>query len=599
MLSRTLTNSVLFMACVLTAFTTPVATKIAHQKIITTVGSTDSVQLHSIINTLFEYDKKETPIYFAGGENDISPTEIGHFAPADFARRAAFYEKQVEGLNKIKVQNLGWEDQINRELLLFSVEDAVKSYKNGLWMMPLLSDEGPHIDYASLPSHLTFRTVADYEHYIARLTGFPNYMKEWMETLREGVRRGFTTPKIILSAYDVTWRQQYVTNADSSVFFKPFLTMPSSISEADKKRLIQAGRSAIMESIDKTYRQFGAFMENEYRPACRTTIGASALPDGAAFYQQRVHYFTTLDMTAKEIHELGLKEVARIQAEMESIIKEVGFKGSFREFLDNLRSDPQFYAKTPQELLEKASFIAKKADGQLPRFFGKLPRQPYTVAPVPDYLAPIYTGGRYVPSPINGTSPGTYWVNTYDLKSRPLYVLESLTLHEAVPGHHLQGSLTQELKGFPRFRQNLYINAFGEGWGLYCEHLGIEMGFYQSPYSRFGRLTYEMWRASRLVVDTGIHQFGWTREQVIAYLSSHTALSLHECTTETDRYIAWPGQALSYKIGELKIRELRAHAEKTMGERFDIRRFHDALLSEGTVTMGILEKLVARFEAAQ
>lgn len=579
-----------------TAFIKPQQPKFFYKNALLTLENPDSVRLHEIINAVSEFNKKEFPIAYAGTQNDGQPTELGHFSPTDFAHTTAFYEKKLGELFSIQNENLGWEDQINRELLIFTLDDNVKTYKNGLWMMPLLNDEGPQIDIVYFPSSLSFRTAGDYDNYIARLNKLPNYFSDWISTLREGVQRGFTTPKIILDGYETTWRSQYVTNPDSSKFFKPFLKMPATITDVEQKRILQAGRAAISTSVDKAFRDFGNFMENEYRPACRTSIGAYALPDGKKFYAQRIKYFTTLDKSAKEIHVLGLQEVARIQIEMERIIKEVGFKGTFREFLNSLRNNPKFYAKTPQELLEKASFIAKKADGKLPAFFGKLPRQPYTVAPVPDYIAPRYTGGRYVPAPIESNSPGTYWVNTYDLPSRPLYVLESLTLHEAVPGHHLQGSLTQELKGFPDFRQNLYINAFGEGWALYCEHLGIEMGFYQDPYAQFGRLTYEMWRASRLVVDTGIHEYGWTREQVIDFLSEHTALSIHECTTETDRYISWPGQALSYKIGELKIRELRAHAEKTMGAKFDIRKFHDAILSEGTVTMGILEKLVKRFE---
>ena len=299
-----------------------------------------------------------------------------------------------------------------------------------------------------------------------------------------------------------------------------------------------------------------------------------------------------MDLSIEEIHNLGLSEVERIRAEMEEVIQKSGFKGTRREFIEFLRTDEQFYPKTPKELLMTASYLSKKADGKLPALFGKLPRQPYTVEPVAPHLAPKYTGGRYSGASIYGTRAGEYWVNTYNLPSRPLYVMPSLTLHEAVPGHHLQAALTQELSDVPHFRQNMYISAYGEGWGLYSEYLGIEMGMYETPYEDFGRLTYEMWRACRLVVDTGIHAYGWTRQQVINYLADHTALSIHECTTETDRYISWPAQALSYKIGELKIRELRLKAETELGKKFDIRAFHDALLSEGTVTLPLLEKVV-------
>jgi uncharacterized protein (DUF885 family) len=304
-------------------------------------------------------------------------------------------------------------------------------------------------------------------------------------------------------------------------------------------------------------------------------------------------------MPYEEVYQTGLREVARIEKEMDDVMKEVGFKGTLKEFIAMLRTDPRFYATTPEGLLKEASYIAKKVDWTLPRFFGKLPRQPYGVQPVPAFLAPGYTGGRYSPAPINSGRAGEYWVNTYDLKSRPLYVLESLTLHEAVPGHHLQMALTQELEHVPQFRRNLYLSAFGEGWALYCEYLGEEMGFFKDPYARFGKLTYEMWRACRLVIDVGIHAKDWTRDQAVQYLADHTALSIHEVNTEVVRYIAWPGQAVSYKIGELKIRELRKKAEDALKEKFDIRAFHDMILSQGTVTLNILEQMTDAFIAAR
>jgi uncharacterized protein (DUF885 family) len=358
--------------------------------------------------------------------------------------------------------------------------------------------------------------------------------------------------------------------------------------------LTEAGTKAIRDEVVPAYRSFLEFMTKEYMPGARETVGAGALPGGKEYYEYLVRHFTTVDRTPEEIHALGLEEVRRIHAEMEEVIRKAGFTGSFADFLKFLRTDPRFYAKTPDELLKQASWIAKRIDGKLPAFFGRLPRLPYGVEPVPAEIAPKYTGGRYVPAPPGGKKAGTYWVNTYALQNRPLYVLQSLTLHEAVPGHHLQGSLSAELADLPAFRRFLYVNAFGEGWGLYCERLGLEMGLYTDPYSNFGRLTYEMWRACRLVVDTGLHAKGWTRQQAIDYLASNTALSLHECTTETDRYISWPGQALAYKMGELKIRELRKKAEDALGPRFDIREFHDRILGAGTVTLPILE---ARIDA--
>ena len=333
-------------------------------------------------------------------------------------------------------------------------------------------------------------------------------------------------------------------------------------------------------------------MVEEYIPGAKQDIGEYSFPNGKAYYQQQIKEYTTLDLTPKEIHDIGWKEVKRIRSEMEQVIKQVEFDGSFSEFLEFLRTDDQFYAKSAEELLKEASYIAKKMDGKLPELFTKLPRQPYTVNPVPEQIAANYTTGRYVSAPLDSTRPGQYWVNTYGLKKRPLYNLEALTVHEAVPGHHLQAALSKELDHLPKFRRYNYISAYGEGWGLYCEKLAKEVGFYQDPYSEFGRLTYEMWRAMRLVVDTGMHAFGMSRDEAIKLMEDNTALSKHNVRTEIDRYIGWPAQALSYKLGEIKIWELRAKAEKALDAKFDIRTFHDAILSQGSVPLNVLEQIV-------
>ena len=325
----------------------------------------------------------------------------------------------------------------------------------------------------------------------------------------------------------------------------------------------------------------------------------SETPNGMEFYNNRIAYYTTLDLTAEEVHQMGLNEVQRIRTEMQKIIAELEFKGSFAEFLAFLRTDEQFYAKSPKELLMFARDVAKRLDEQLPRYFKTLPRKPYGVAPVPDAIAPKYTGGRYIGTAPNSTDPGYYWVNTYNLSSRPLYTIPALTAHEAVPGHHLQGALNAELpEHIPQFRRNLYLSAYGEGWGLYTESLAEEMGIYTTPYERFGQLTYSMWRACRLVVDTGMHAFGWSREEAVKYMAENTALSLHEVNTEIDRYISWPGQALAYKVGELKIRELRQKAEEALGESFDIRAFHEVILANGTLTLPMLESEINDFIAS-
>ena len=372
-----------------------------------------------------------------------------------------------------------------------------------------------------------------------------------------------------------------------------------SVPVSEQERLRSEGRAAITNGVVVGYRAFLDFFHNEYLPGTRTTLGASALPNGAAFYQFKIREFTTLDLTPDQIHKIGLGEVNRISKEMDAVMKQVGFNGDFAAFLQFLRTDPRFYAKTPQELLEHASWIAKTIDGKLPSEFKTLPRLPYTVEPVPADIAPKYTSGRYVGAPEGSTQPGIYWVNTYKLESRPLYNLDALTLHEAVPGHHLQISLSRELGKLPNFRRFSYISSFGEGWGLYSEWLGLEMGIYNDPYSNFGRLGYEMWRACRLVVDTGIHSMGWTRQQAIDYMATRTALPLHEVETEVDRYISWPAQALSYKLGELKIKELRKRAEESLGTRFNVREFHDVVLGSGAVPLSVLEANVDQWIAKQ
>ena len=333
------------------------------------------------------------------------------------------------------------------------------------------------------------------------------------------------------------------------------------------------------------------FFRDEYVPQARTTLAAEAMPNGAAFYRQQIREYTTLDLTPDEIHQIGLDDVARIQAQMDEIIREVGFKGDFAAFLHFLRTDPQFYATTPQALLDRAAWISKRVDGEVGKYIGTLPRGRFTIIPVPDDIAPFWTAGR--------GGVGTYWLNTYNLPSRPLYNLPALTLHESSPGHSLQGALAEEQGAQPDFRRKNYISAYGEGWALYTEKLGKEMGIYETPYEDFGRLTYEMWRAARLVIDTGLHHKGWSREQALAYLRDRTALSEHEVTTEVDRYISWPGQALSYKLGEIAIVKLRAEAERELGDRFDIKTFHDAILRQGSVPLPVLEEQVRMFIAEQ
>jgi uncharacterized protein (DUF885 family) len=519
---------------------------------------------------------------------------LGSLKEEDFLRRYTFYKSIETGLQQIDKSKLAFDEEINLELIEYDIEDEIANYTFKVYLNPILSDEGFHTHLPGLASG-GFTTKKDYDNYIRSLRDMPRYVRENLDLMRRGLQLGICQPRVILDGYENTYERQIVDTIEQSVFWRPFQTKPAFISDGDWAKIIEEGRRAVRDDAIGSFRQIKTFFDSEYLPKTRTTIGVSNFPNGLAYYQERVHHYTTTDISYEEVYQLGLKEVERIKKQMEQVLKDVDFKGTMQEFITFLRTDPRFYATTPEQLLKEASYIAKKIDGKLPQYFGKLPRQPYGVEPVPDHLAPTYTAGRYAGSPISSKRAGRYWVNTYDLKSRPLYALESLTMHEAVPGHHLQIALTQELTDLPEFRRNLYVNAFGEGWGLYCEYLGEEMGFYKDPYSKFGRLTYEMWRACRLVIDVGLHAKGWTREQAVKYLAENTALSLHEVNTEINRYISWPGQALAYKMGELKIKELRKKAEDSLKEKFDIREFHDLILSQGTVTLKILEKMVDRY----
>ncbi|MGI9544493.1 MAG: DUF885 domain-containing protein [Cyclobacteriaceae bacterium] len=514
---------------------------------------------------------------------------------ADIDRRVDHANANLEKLQALDLDDLSFEETISWELFKFIQEDQVQRHQFKDYLNPLLVDAGFHIGFAFLPASYEFNSAADYENYLKVLKSFPQYVDQHIDLLKQGLQLGICQPQVILEGYEVTFDKHIVINAEESLFYQPFLSFPNIISESDQDRLQDLARQVVMDHVVAGYQSFSSFMKSDYMINTRTATAAYDLPEGEAYYQQRINYYTTLQLTPDSIHQLGLQEVARIKAEMMKIIDEIEYLGSFEDFLAYLRTDAKFYAQTPKELLMTASYMAKKMDGKLPALFGKLPRQPYTVNPVPDHLAPKYTGGRYVEAREGSTKPGQYWVNTYALENRPLYVLEALTFHEAVPGHHLQTALTSELDHLPQFRQDLYLSAFGEGWGLYSEFLGLEAGFYQDPYSNFGRLTYEMWRACRLVVDTGIHAKRWTRQEAMDYMADNTALSLHEIGTEVDRYISWPAQALSYKIGELKIKALRKKAEAALGKEFDVREFHDLVLSQGTVTLPILKQMVDHY----
>ncbi len=557
-----------------------------------------AAQLQQLFDDEWAARMREDPLFATqSGVRDYDD-RLPSVAPADHDRRLSMDREFQRRLRAIDRARLDRESQLNYDLFDFTLAHRIALAPYRGWRSPMLSDEGFHVDVTRMAEGILMPQARDYDNYTARLRAVPAYFDQNIANMRQGAKDGFTLPAEILPGIVAVIDGQQISDPEKTPFYRPFAQMPDTISAADQARLRAAGKAAIANEVTGAYRQLRAFMHDTYLPAARKTIAATAMPDGKAYYAALVRYFTNLDLTPEQVHQTGLNEVARIRAEMDAILKQVEFKGSFAQFLAFLRTDPQFYAQTPGALLREASYMAKQVDGMLPAYFGKLPRLPYSVQPVPAEIAPNYTTGRYSPPPIGGTRGGEYWVNTYALDKRPLYVLMALTLHEAVPGHHLQGALARELQNVPQFRLDLYPHAFGEGWGLYSEKLGKEMGLYKTPYEEFGRLTYEMWRACRLVVDTGMHAKGWSRQQALDYLAGNTALSLHEVRTETDRYIAWPGQALAYKMGELKILELRARAKQELGAKFDIRAFHDAVLANGGVPLPILEKQIDVYIAA-
>jgi len=526
---------------------------------------------------------------------DYKEYPLGNFSENQFKQEKEFAFNILSKLSKIDVNKLDENDNISYELLSFILNDIIAYYDFERFLNPLLSDSGFH---SSLVYNV--RPLYNYEqvkNYLNKLNSIPQYVDQYLPLLRRGIEKGVSQPLVIFNGYESTYDDHITDNYESNYFYSPFKNLPKDLSQAHKDSILTEAKKAIEKNVVPQFVRIKEFFETEYYPNTRKTIGVSETPNGSEFYQNRINYYTTSkNYTADEIHQIGLNEVSRIKKEMIKIIEELRFKGSFEEFFKFLRTDSQFYAKTPEALLMYARDISKRADEQLPRFFKTLPRKPYGVAPVPDAIAPKYTGGRYVGTSKNSTDPGYYWVNTYDLKSRTLYTIPALTVHEAVPGHHLQSALNNELgDSIPRFRRNLYLSAYGEGWGLYTEFLADEMGIYTTPYEQFGKFTYEMWRACRLVIDTGIHAKGWSREEAVDFMSKNTALSLHEVNTEIDRYISWPGQALSYKIGELKIRQLRNKAKKELKEKFDIREFHEKILEYGTVTLSTLERRINNY----
>ena len=553
--------------------------------------STDQ-QLATIIQTHETFYLESSPFNQPefSGNNAKLPDLSAAFLLEQYQKGLAIYQQLIALDN----EKLTQENQINYSVLTYSLKNQLDSYLNKEHYMPLTAESGFHVWITSISKQVDFKSLTDYQDYLARLSLLPTYFAQQTYWMKKGLKSGISQPKVVLKGFEQSIAAYIKEDVTESSYYQPFSNMSGFITSSQKKDLRQQAKQVLSAKVMPAYKAYFDFMVNEYQPNARDNIAASSLVNGKEYYQNRLEHYTTLPMTAMQVHQQGLAEVKRIRAEMDAIIEQVNFDGSFSEFVQFLRTDPQFYASTPTELLKEASFIAKKMDAKLPSLFKTLPRMPYGVMAVPANIAPKYTTGRYAGSS-RDDQPGNYWVNTYRLDRRPLYVLTALTLHEAVPGHHLQISLAKEMKDVAKFRNRTYISAFGEGWGLYSEYLGIEAGMYEDPYHNFGRLTYEMWRACRLVVDTGMHTQGWSREQAMEFLASNTALSLHNVKTEIDRYISWPGQALSYKIGELTIKRLRNEAEQILGEDFDLREFHDQLLKHGSMPLSMLDKIITQY----
>jgi len=500
------------------------------------------------------------------------------------ARREAFNQTILARLEALNSNSLNSKDIVTFHLFKSERQTEAASYGQLDHYYPMHKYSSFISYFAGAPNNMSFLEIADYEKYLLSLADFPRYNQQHIVTLKEAIAKGHTQYCESFAGYDKKISQHIVDDVKDSVFYAPLAEIPASFSNADKDRIIKVASKLISQTVIPEYQKFHTFFVEEYMTRCRQIVGITDLEGGEEYYQYLIQYYTTTNYTAEEIHQLGLSEVSRIRAEMETIITEIDFKGDFNSFIKFLRTDPQFYTDDPRDMIEKASYITRKMAAQLPKWFGLLPRSTFDIKPSPD------GGAYYVASDGSGTTSGTYFIDVKDLKNQPLNNLEALTFHEAEPGHHFQGSLAME-SAVPEFRKTLYHSAYGEGWGLYAESLGKEMGFYQDPYSDFGRLSYEMWRACRLVVDTGMHAKGWSRQKAIDYLADNSGTNLTEATGEIDRYITWPAQALSYKIGELKIRELRSIAEDVLGTDFKIRDFHDQILANGSLPLELLEKL--------
>ncbi len=553
---------------------------------------------HALLDENWEWQLRENPLMASGlgdrryndqwHDNSLAAIERRQDETREFLRRAY----------AINRTSLGEEDQLNHELFRRSLQDRVDQFRFNGHLVPFYQRGGVQ-NLDSYTSRLRFVTVKDYEDWIARLGKIDVVIEQTIDLADAGIDAGLVSPRVLMERIPHQIAAQLVDDPEASPFWKVFAEMPATIDDEDQERLRAMARDAIDETVLPAYRELDDYFNETYLPASRETIGLSELPDGKEWYELRARQFTTTQLTPDEIHRIGLDEVARIRGEMQKIIDDLDFAGSFQDFLVFLRTDPQFYYDDPEELYEAYLATSKRIDPELVKLFGTLPRMPYGVLPIPETIAPDTTTAYYSRPAADGSRAGIYWVNLYRPEVRPKYEIEVLSVHEAMPGHHLQLALQQELGDMPDFRRFMGFTAFVEGWGLYSESLGEDLGLYKDPYSKFGALTYEMWRAVRLVVDTGMHYKGWTRDQAIDFFKDNAAKTELDIINEIDRYIGWPGQALAYKIGQLRILQIRQRAEIALGDNFDVRAFHDELLGAGALPLDILEQRMDAWLDAQ
>ena len=554
--------------------------------------------LNQLFDAAWDQDMRTSPVWASMLGDRRFNRQWQDLSSAAFDRRNQNNRAILDQLDSIDREVLSPEEQVNFALFDQAYQSRLAEAEHPTHLMPI-SQRGGIQTLDETGNRLRLQTVQDFDDWLARLDQVDDLMDQTIALMDEGIATGFVPPKITMSRVPAQIARQVVETAEESLFYQPFVSLPDSINEAEQRRIRASAKEIIERAVLPAYKKLSGYFNQVYLPACRDSIAASDLPNGRAFYEYRVRRYTTTDMTPDEVHQVGLDEVARIRKDMEAVKQEVGFDGSLEAFFTYLRTDPQFYFEDPAELLEAYEAQAKRIDPELVKLFTKLPRMPYGIKVIPEAVAPDTTTAYYSPPAADGSRAGYYWVNLYNPAARPKFEIPVLTVHEAMPGHHLQIALQQELESLPNFRRYSGFTVFTEGWGLYSERLGYDIGLYEDPFDRFGQLSYDMWRAVRLVVDTGMHYKGWTRDEAIQYFVGNAPRKKLDIVNEIDRYISWPGQALAYKIGQLKILELRAMAQSQLGEAFDLRRFHDRLLSQGAIPLSLLEETIGQWVASE